>query len=85
MSVSQTVTKKNNQVFSYARFSTVKACGPVRANTASPVEEIVFLVNDRYYDGNWKYRYFLYIFNIASSSWRAGEYSLNLDAFMAIK
>ena len=80
---------KSHQIFSYAQFSTVHVCGTVRPDPGSSVEEIVVLVGDRerssYGYIRWDREYNVYIFNIASSSWRAGENSLNLHAYMSLK
>ena len=61
------------------------ACGPVRSNPGSSVEEIVVITRD--YDiafsgehginGNDGYP--VYIFNVASSSWRRGEFAFFFD------
>ena len=57
-------------------FLAALTCGPVRANPGSPVEEIVLIVYDD------MYTFTSYIFNIASSSWRASKFSFSF-AFMA--
>ena len=48
-------------------YTGVLACGPVRSDPGSSVEEIVVIVGDYYNDVR-----LVYIFNIASSSWRTG-------------
>ena len=53
-------------------------CGPVRSSPGSSIEEIVVLVRNKIYNQE----YAVYILDIAASSWRAGELSLNTDAYI---
>ena len=64
----------SNYGFSCAHipYSTVRACGPVRSDPDSSVIEIVVLMEER---GDEYYA--IYIFNIASSSWRVGMFSVD--------
>lgn len=56
----------------------IVACGPIRPDIRSSVAEIVVLT---YYF----FEELPYIFNIASSSWRAGEFVMHLGALMTVE
>ena len=52
-------------IFSQAKFPTAQACGPVRYDPSSSIDEIVVLVGAK-----------VFIFNLDHSFWVAGEFSM---------
>ena len=65
---------KDTRIYNIFIFvSTVQACGPVRPDSGSPIEEIVVLVEEKAIDPWSVEKYEVYIFNIAHSYWRPGE------------
>ena len=64
-------TMKIQRMLYLTLHSVFKACGPVRADQNSSIEEIVVVIEHK--DG-WIYEdYVVNIFNIATSSWRASK------------